>query len=197
MLTYAATYELGTTEAEQQVVLWDGAAWIKTQATEYFPDTVKVLDWRHLRRKVFDAVRTVQPGKCAARRAWRKEQYEVLLPWLWEGEREQALAHLQNLRPITGEVPPPLEEAIRYLETQKDWMSNYQQWQAYGYPVGSGLVERAVAVVVNIRMKKRRMRWKRANATAVVAYASSGSMLSGKSLLLSTRLLVKSAYFIF
>ena len=38
-----------------------------------------------------------------------------------------------------------------------------------GYPVGSGLVERAVAVVINARMKKRGMRWKRANATAVVA----------------------------
>jgi hypothetical protein len=76
---------------------------------------------------------------------------------------------LQNLRPITGEVPPPMEEAILYLETQKGWMGNYQQWQADGYPVGSGLVERAVAVVINMRMKKRGMRWKRANATAAVA----------------------------
>jgi ribosomal protein L31E len=38
-----------------------------------------------------------------------------------------------------------------------------------GYPEGLGLVERAVAVVINLRMKKRGMRWKRANATAVVA----------------------------
>ncbi|MGZ3625463.1 MAG: hypothetical protein ACXWPG_19910 [Ktedonobacteraceae bacterium] len=30
-------------------------------------------------------------------------------------------------------------------------------------------MERAVAVVINMRMKKRGMRWKRANATAVVA----------------------------
>jgi hypothetical protein len=62
-----------------------------------------------------------------------------------------------------------LEEAIRYLETQKDWLGDYEQWQADGYPVGSGLVERAVTVVINMRMKKRGMRWKRANATAVVA----------------------------
>ena len=44
-----------------------------------------------------------------------------------------------------------------------------QQWREQGYPVGSGLVERAVALVINVRMKKRGMRWKRANATAVVA----------------------------
>lgn len=96
-------------------------------------------------------------------------QYEVLLPLLWEGEREQALKHLRSLRPTSGEVPPPLEDAIRYLETQRDWIGNYESWREQGYPVGSGLVERAVAVVINARMKKRGMRWKRANATAVVA----------------------------
>lgn len=32
--------------------------------------------------------------------------------------------------------------------------------------IGSGLVERAVAIVINARMKKRGMRWKRNNATA-------------------------------
>lgn len=169
MLTYAAACELGATEAKQQVVLGDGADWIKTQADEHFPEAVKILDWPHLWRKIRDAVRAMQPGKRPARRAWRKQQYELLLPRLWQGEREQALTHLHSLRPVSGEVPPALEEAIRYLQSQRDWMGNYERWQEQGYPVGSGLVERAVAVVINVRMKKRGMRWKRTNATAVVA----------------------------
>jgi len=169
MLTYAAACDLGATEAAKQVVLGDGADWIKTQASEHFPDAVKVLDWPHLWRKVQAAVRALQPGQRATRRAWRKAQYEVLLPLLWQGEREQALRHLHRLRLTSGEVPAPLEEAIRYLETQGAWMGNYQHWQEQGYPVGSGLVERAVAIVINVRMKKRGMRWKRVNATAVVA----------------------------
>ena len=37
------------------------------------------------------------------------------------------------------------------------------------YPVSSGLVEREVALVVNRRLKRQGMRWKRANANAVVA----------------------------
>lgn len=168
-LTYAVACELGATEAAQQVVLGDGADWIKTQAQEHFPDAVKVLDWPHLWRKVQAAVRALQPGQRATRRAWRKEQYEVLLPLLWKGAREEALTHLRSLRSTFGDALPPVEEAIRYLETQRAWIGNYEQWQAQGYPVGSGLVERAVAVVINVRMKKRGMRWKRANATAVVA----------------------------
>lgn len=169
LLTYAAACEVGASEARRQVVLGDGAEWIKTQAEEHFPDAVKILDWAHLWRKIRDAVRALQPGKRAARRTWRKEQYECLLPLLWQGEREAALQHLQSLLPSTGDIPAALEDAIRYLQTQRDWIGNYEQWREQGYPVGSGLVERAVAVVINARMKKRGMRWKRANATAVVA----------------------------
>ena len=168
-LTYAAAYELGATEAERQVVLGDGANWIKTQAEEHFPDAVKILDWPHLWRKIRDAVRAVAPGQRADRRAWRKAQYDVLLPLLWRGEHAQAHQHLQGLRRASGDVPLALEAALRYLETQQDWLGNYEQWQEQGYPVGSGLVERAVALVINLRMKKRGMRWKRGNATAVVA----------------------------
>lgn len=168
-LTYAAAWSLRATEANRQVVLGDGAAWIKTQAREHFPDAVKILDWPHLWRKMRDAVRSLQPGKRAVRCAWRKEQYEILLPLFWEGKPEQALAHLQTLQPSQGEAPSAFENALQYLRTQRDWMGDYSSWQEQGYPVGSGLVERAVAVVINTRMKKRGMRWKRANATAIVA----------------------------
>jgi hypothetical protein len=93
--------------------LGDGADWIKTQAREHFPEAVKILDWPHLWRKIQGAVRALQPGKRPARRAWRKAQYEVLLPLLWEGERLGALTQLRSLRPSSGEVPPALEDAIR------------------------------------------------------------------------------------
>ncbi|HEU5379374.1 MAG TPA: hypothetical protein VFV38_28460 [Ktedonobacteraceae bacterium] len=168
-LSYAAACALGATEAKQQVVLGDGASWIKTQAQEHFPTATKILDWPHLWRTMQAAIRSLQPGKRPARRAWRKEQYEELLPLLWEGKRLEVLTYLSALRASVSEVPAPLEHAIRYLQTQTAWLGNDEQWRAQGYPVGSGLVERAVAVVINQRMKKRGMRWKRANATAVVA----------------------------
>jgi hypothetical protein len=47
-----------------------------------------------------------------------------------------------------------LEEAIIYLHNQREWIGNYEQWRDAGYPVGSGLVERAVALVINRRMKR-------------------------------------------
>ncbi|HET8627921.1 MAG TPA: hypothetical protein VFL91_10905, partial [Thermomicrobiales bacterium] len=61
------------------------------------------------------------------------------------------------------------EEAIASLEHQRGGLGDDAAWRAAGYPVGSGLVARAVAVVINRRMKRRGMRRKRANADAVVA----------------------------
>ena len=79
---------------------------------------------------------------------------------------------MQGLRALaTGLCAEPLEpikKAIRYLEKQRPWIGSYEHWKGQGYPVGSGMIERAVALVINRRMKKRGMRWCRPNATAVV-----------------------------
>jgi hypothetical protein len=83
-----------------------------------------------------------------------------------------------------------LEEAITYLENQRTWIGNYEQWRQQGYPVSSGLVEQAVAVMINRRMKRQGMRWKRGNATAIVALRVRHSMPSGRLLLLNVALLV-------
>lgn len=169
-LTYLATCALGAQEACRQVVVGDGAEWIKTQADLPFPEAPKILDWPHLWRKIQAAIRAVGPGQSQVQRSWRKEQYEFLQPLLWQGQVEPALAHLQKLRSVAdGEPIEALEEAITSLANQREWIGNYQQWQEAGYPAGSGLVERGVAVVINPRLKRRGMRWRRVNATAVVA----------------------------
>ncbi len=169
-LSYAATCTLGAEEAPTQVVVGDGADWIKTEADVHFPQAVKILDWPHLWRKIHAAIRAVRPGQSKSAREFRKGQYETLSPLLWQGQVDAALAHVQALRPgANQELIDQLEEAISYVHNQRDWIGNYQQWQEAGYPVGSGLVERGVAVVINPRMKRRGMRWKRATATAVVA----------------------------
>lgn len=169
-LTYAATRSLGAEQANRQVVLGDGADWIKTEADLHFPQATKILDWPHLWRVIQKSIRACRPGKGKAQREWRKGQYDLLTALLWHGQVEAALAHLRTLRPAVDREPiEALEDALKYLDNQRDWIGNYEQWQQAGYPVGSGLVERGVAVVINSRMKRRGMRWKRVNATAVAA----------------------------
>ena len=171
-LAYAAADALGGEEARVQQVLGDGAGWIKAQAGLHFPRALKTLDWGHIERVVHKAIRAALPG--SSKRARRKELHASIPERLWNGDVEGALGALAELRPVgEGEPIAALEGAIEYLQGQRAWLGNYARWQAEGFSVGSGLVERAVALVINRRMKKQGMRWRRQNADAVVALRTS------------------------
>jgi hypothetical protein len=87
--------------------------------------------------------------------------------------RALALFLQHNLRDLGKGLPAEqsetIQQAITYLEHQRPWIGSYEHWRKRGYPVGSGMIERAVTLVINRRMKKRGMRWCRPNATAIVA----------------------------
>jgi hypothetical protein len=167
-LAGAAAVALEGYAARDQVVVGDGAEWIKAQAAEHFPDAVGILDWAHVARAVHKAIRAACPGP--ANRARRHELHQQIPHALWYGDLEAALAQLRALRPAAPAEPiAVLEETLRYLDGQRHWLGNYAVWREAGYPVGSGCIERAVAVVINWRMKKRGMRWRRSTADAQVA----------------------------
>jgi hypothetical protein len=167
-LTYAAAEDLDGEVARTKVALGDGAGWIKTEVDRHFPEAHRILDWAHLARSVQRAIRQARSG--AKHRTERKELYQAVSEALWHGRIDEALARLVGLRPGEGQEPvKALEEAIGYLEGQRAWIGDYAVWVSEGYPVGSGMVERAVELVINRRLKRRGMRWCRANADALVA----------------------------
>jgi hypothetical protein len=168
-LAYAAAGALGAQAAPTQVVLGDGASWISTAADVHFPTAVRILDWAHLERTMRAAIRAACPGSQAAPRARRRALYRTVFDALWQGEVATAQAQLAMLRPAMADPLPALEDALRYLETQRPWLGDYAAWREAGYPIGSGAIERAVAIVINARMKRRGMRWRRRNAAAVLA----------------------------
>jgi hypothetical protein len=165
----AAAQTLCSDPSRPVVVLADGAGWIKQEQARHFPQATGILDWAHLWREVRHAIRTAARAKPLAP---RERDYHLYLQrsWLWRGAVDQAV---QGLRALDTGLPPEASEtvkkAITYLEHQRPWIGSYEHWRKLGYPVGSGMIERAVALVINRRMKKQGMRWCRPNATAVVA----------------------------
>jgi hypothetical protein len=167
-LAYAAAATLGAPATPVQLALGDGAAWIKTQVAWHFPDALGILDWPHLVRAVRRAIRAARPGP--GHRALRRQLHEQVPDALWHGDVDHALALLGALRPDAPAEPiERLEQTLHYLQAQRDWIGDYQAWREAGYPIGSGLVERAVELVINRRLKRRGMRWRRPNADAVTA----------------------------
>ncbi len=165
VLACAACIELGGHEAVMQSVHGDGANWIKSEAGRHFGAAVKILDWAHLWRAVARAVRSARPGK--ERKQERNELYQSLRELLWRGESAGAVEVLEGLRGT--EEATALEAAIKYIHNQRDWIGDYERWREQGYPIGSGLVERQVELVINRRLKRRGMRWLRNNADSVLA----------------------------
>jgi hypothetical protein len=167
--TKAAAQALCADPSRPVVVIADGAKWIKKEQERHFPQATCILDWAHLWREVRDAIGAAARAKALSP---RERDYQLYLhrSWLWHGNVDQALQGLRDLgQGLDAEPGEAIHKAITYLEHQRPWIGSYEHWRKLGYPVGSGMIERAVSLVINRRMKKRGMRWCRPNATAVVA----------------------------
>jgi hypothetical protein len=165
----AAVQELDGDSERPVVVIADGAQWIKKEQGKHFPQATCILDWAHLWREVRHAILTAARAKPLSEQA-RDYQLHLQRSRLWLGSVDLAIQGLRDLaQGLPAESLKPLQEAIGYLEHQHPWIGSYEGWRKQGYPVGSGMIERAVAIVINRRMKKRGMRWCRSNATAIVA----------------------------
>lgn len=165
----AAAQRLCADPSRPVVVVADGADWIKKEQARHFPKATCILDWAHLWREVSHAIRAAARAKPLSE---RQCDYQLYLHrfWLWRGGVDQAVRGLADLgKGLPTEPAETIKKAVTYLENQRPWIGSYEQWRKSGYPVGSGMIERAVSLVINRRMKKRGMRWCRANATAIVA----------------------------
>ena len=150
----AAAQTLDADPTRAVVVIADGAEWIKKEQERHFAQATCILDWAHLRREVSHAILAAALAK-----ALSQHERDFQLYWhrisLWQGGVDQAR---HALRRLASDVPAdslkPIQEAISYLENQHPWIGSYERWKGQGYPVGSGTIERAVALVMNRRMKK-------------------------------------------
>lgn len=119
-LAYAAAHAVGGNRAHEQVVLGDGAGWIKTQARWHFPEALGILDWAHVSRALHKAIRAARPGR--AHNALRRQLHQAIPDTLWHGDLDATLAALRALCPAPPAEPVPvLEETLRYLDGQRAW----------------------------------------------------------------------------
>ena len=151
----------GLFEAEELVVLSDGAAWIRNVCEEVFAGTgtTFILDQFHALDCAAAAVRALAPG-----RAGRKARMERIKAQLNGGRVDLVIAGLKPHRDRDEAV----EACVRYMEANKDRM-RYDVYRKRGLPVGSGVVESACKRIVGSRFKRSGCRWSKAGANALLA----------------------------
>jgi hypothetical protein len=150
----------GVLEAEEVVVLGDGAHWIWNIATDLFPSATQILDWYHASQYVWLSASALWGENASKREAWAREQLDAL----WEGKVCEVLAVLE----VAQQQGAAVEEALSYYRTHQGRM-DYPSYRARGLQIGSGSAESACKQLVSARLKGAGMIWDEAGAQAVAS----------------------------
>ena len=152
----------GIERAKQVAAVQDGAPWLQTFVDGHRQDAVRILDFAHAAGYLGAVAEQAPQAGVHLPGRW----LEVLLHHLKHQGPERVLAHL--LRLSQRVVLSAIDEAVRYFSTRLPQMQ-YPQFQADGWPIGSGLVESAIKVVMQARLKGAGMHWEGHNVNPMLA----------------------------
>ncbi len=157
----------GTATAGVVVGVMDGADWLQKFLDYHRPDAVRVLDFPHALEYLAAAARA-SFGSGPAAEAWLDAQADALK----HGAASATLAALLELPIATAADPPAAgrarDGAFGYLEKRLDQL-RYSEFRERGYPIGSGAVESANKLVVEVRLKGSGMHWAPPNVDPMLA----------------------------
>ena len=113
------------------------------------PRAVRILDFPHAAERVSQIGEVLWGEGQASTKSWLEQRLHQL-------KHEGPAALLAELRDLHDQQPGQtvLAENLAYLEKRAGHMQ-YPQYQAQGWPIGSGVVESANKVVVEARSKGR------------------------------------------
>ena len=163
----------GIARAETVVAVMDGAEWLQALIDAHCPEAVRILDFPH-------AVGYLAKGAQAAFGAGSREASIWLDEWapkLKSTTPTEVLGAIRQL-PMPDEAAEEVRDQVLSYRTKRQAQIAYAQFQAAGYPIGSGMVESANKVVVEARLKGSGMHWARQNVTPMLALR--GIVCSGR-----------------
>ena len=167
-LAQVETHRRGVVRAGTVVAVTDGSAWLQGVVDDQRRDAVRILDFPHAVGHLATAGQATLGAGTPAMAAWLSAQAYTLT----QGDPADVLAALQALP--TATAPDPLAAAAArdathgYLTAR--WpMIQYATFRAAGYPIGSGAVESANKLVVEVRLKGGGMHWARRHVDPMVA----------------------------
>jgi len=143
----------GFKQATRSCITADGAAWIWRVADAHFPDSVQIVDWYHARAHLSLAAQALLGDRPARANAW----FHAHTDDLFDG----------YLNPIVAELNQAgLAESAAYFQTHQARM-DYANFQAEGFPIGSGSVESEVKRF-KLRLDGPGMYWSRQGAENMI-----------------------------
>jgi len=163
---------LGVCQAEQLIILGDGAKWIWERvgglavAVGIDRDkVVEVVDYYHATEKLHAIAKIPANWSSSAKNRWIRRAKKLL----FDGRTTELVEHIDTL--AKGRRAKEVRSHEDYFTRNHDRMQ-YRSFAARRIPRGSGAIESAVRRIVNLRMKSNAKFWKEANAEGMILLRS-------------------------
>jgi hypothetical protein len=168
-LATVETHRRGTETAGTVCAVMDGAEWQQSFLDLHRPDAVRILDFPHAAEYVARAGQAVFGAGSEAAAQWLTEQLHDLK----HGAEAAVLERLSALREQAAASAPSealetIGTSLAYLEKRRAQL-RYAEFQAQGYPIGSGMVESGNKLVTEARLKGAGMHWAPEHVNPMVA----------------------------
>ncbi len=155
-LIWSEAQSRGWEDARDTQTIGDGAPWIWNLADEYFPLSLRTLDWYHGSEYLHSAAHSLFPTSASASTRWFNRAETML----FQGQAEaisDSISDKIDLNPSLGNGELP--SAATYFHNNHKRMQ-YMEFREDGFPIGSGMVESA-AKQFKARFTGPGMRWSR------------------------------------
>lgn len=123
-----------------------------------------ILDWYHLEKKCKETLSLAMNG-----RILRNKLLEDLMPLLWYGLTDKAIAVLEGIGAASVKNREQLEKLIEYLERNKPYIPCYEIRKELGLRNSSAIGEKMNDLVVSDRQKNNGMSWSKNGSVALAA----------------------------
>lgn len=133
-------------------------------AFSWFSPVQIILDWYHLKKRCEEQLSLALKGRFI-----RNDLLEELLPCLWNGCVERAIALLQSVDPDKVKNQKALDTLIGYLERNRPYIPCYSVRKHLGLRNSSNQGEKANDLVVSDRQKHNGMSWVKSGSNALAA----------------------------
>lgn len=153
----------GVDRAEQVCAVMDGAEWIDGFVDWQCKDAVRILDFAHAAEYISEIGQLAQAAGSVLPQEWLAD----LLHELKHQGPSQVLWQVNQLRERHPEVEE-IGKKVAYLQKRQARM-HYPQYQAAGWPIGSGIVESGNKVVMQARLKGSGMHWEPTHVNPMLA----------------------------
>lgn len=141
----------------------DGAEWIQSFFDSHRTDSVRILDFAHAAQHLATLQETVADTPLARPADWLAQRCHQL-------KHEGPARLLRELRQLASHphAPPEVREQVQYF-LKREAQLQYPQFQAAGWPIGSGCAESGHKVLIQARLKGAGMHWKEEHVNPMLA----------------------------